>query len=706
MSPKQAAIVLVERDGKILAVSRGPGSDQWALPGGKVEEGESFEEAAVRELFEETGLKLANPREVLRKENDTGVTVAAFVGDTLGAIRGSDEGDAVYVSPDVLTDDRSSPFAAFTRAVFAKADMGSTRRFDLGAGDVHLPGAGAKKDTTPMASRSAKKRKKRPLGDGQAPSFRGLRGKGFKMAFTHSDGSRVEVRHMSAYYDDDKDNVFLCVALDADVALGTKGTPDANGRVWVQVARAGEWKGHPQGPFRLDAQTFDAIIRNFATQNSNHRIPFDFEHASELPPTSGTVPSEGAPAQGWIHELRTDGSNLYGLVEWGSLARQYIREGKYKDVSPAIRWKQKDRVSGNPIGPVLSSVALVTNPFIDGMLPLVASATAAATLAGKNAAAASSYCYSSNEYMPKVRSALRLSDLATAQECGDHFDRLREHFAAAGGQAEATHQGIQLSDYLMPMRAMTGASVGMTWDEVLDTVEDLIQAAIEEHEAEFHADEEPADADSVSASTRETESTAVVIASATPVLPKQEETIMATPETNEGATLLASAQAEVQTLSATIRIKDGEIEGLKKENALLLSAKTDREEKDVQAKVTAAIETYKDKNPAAAEANRDSLLTVCRSSVDAFDKLFPPVAASQQHLLRTLTADGKNGTEGGQPRVEGAAPIVDDAALPTMGARELSLKLSTERGIPLAQAQLLAARMIAAAKKKQAQAAK
>ncbi|MEV7091312.1 NUDIX domain-containing protein [Amycolatopsis sp. NPDC051045] len=46
--------------GRLLLIRRvnDPGSGQWSLPGGRVEPGESDETAVVRELREETGLKV------------------------------------------------------------------------------------------------------------------------------------------------------------------------------------------------------------------------------------------------------------------------------------------------------------------------------------------------------------------------------------------------------------------------------------------------------------------------------------------------------------------------------------------------------------------------------------------------------------------------------------------------------------------------
>lgn len=56
------AIAVVERDGRFLIGQRsadGPLPGLWEFPGGKVEPGETPEQAAVRECREETGLDVA-----------------------------------------------------------------------------------------------------------------------------------------------------------------------------------------------------------------------------------------------------------------------------------------------------------------------------------------------------------------------------------------------------------------------------------------------------------------------------------------------------------------------------------------------------------------------------------------------------------------------------------------------------------------------
>jgi len=62
-----SAVVYAERDGQILLLKRAMGAmeGQWFLPGGAVEENELPEEAAARELLEESGLAIDGELELV-----------------------------------------------------------------------------------------------------------------------------------------------------------------------------------------------------------------------------------------------------------------------------------------------------------------------------------------------------------------------------------------------------------------------------------------------------------------------------------------------------------------------------------------------------------------------------------------------------------------------------------------------------------------
>ena len=68
-----ARFLILNEAGQVLLFrfvhKRGPlaGLDFWATPGGGVEEGETLEQAAIRELFEETGLRRESVGDVVAR---------------------------------------------------------------------------------------------------------------------------------------------------------------------------------------------------------------------------------------------------------------------------------------------------------------------------------------------------------------------------------------------------------------------------------------------------------------------------------------------------------------------------------------------------------------------------------------------------------------------------------------------------------------
>ena len=87
--PKVAAKSIVERDGNILMVRRAnqPGYGLWSMPGGYVDRGEVVEQAASREVLEETGLKVEVDRLIgVFSEESHPVIVIAFVSQEAGGV--------------------------------------------------------------------------------------------------------------------------------------------------------------------------------------------------------------------------------------------------------------------------------------------------------------------------------------------------------------------------------------------------------------------------------------------------------------------------------------------------------------------------------------------------------------------------------------------------------------------------------------------
>lgn len=137
--------VMLTRDAQMILGKRHPdpekassllgGAGSWTFPGGKMKFGETFEEAAAREVLEETGLQIDTRSLKLISVSNDYVGSAHFV--TLGFLHELPEGEPEVREPDQITVWGWFPISAPPKPLFVASER-ILRNFEKG--HVYTPG--------------------------------------------------------------------------------------------------------------------------------------------------------------------------------------------------------------------------------------------------------------------------------------------------------------------------------------------------------------------------------------------------------------------------------------------------------------------------------------------------------------------------------------------------------------------------------------
>lgn len=119
MTLKSAVVLVFSQDGRVLAVSRKDNPNDFGLPGGKLEDGESEVEGANRELEEETGLQAFSLQRVFADYFDDGFCTC-FIAKVFGEISTKESGVVKWVEPVELI---KGSFGSYNEKLFASLDF-------------------------------------------------------------------------------------------------------------------------------------------------------------------------------------------------------------------------------------------------------------------------------------------------------------------------------------------------------------------------------------------------------------------------------------------------------------------------------------------------------------------------------------------------------------------------------------------------------
>jgi len=130
--------------------------------------------------------------------------------------------------------------------------------------------------------------------------------------------------------------------------------------VKIQIVPLGDWLGHSSGEQHYGQEEALAMVEraNRIVKDSGNPLQIDYEHASLDPPASG------APAAGWMYSFTLENDGIYADVEWTPKAKEYIKNGEYKYISPVIATGLPDPVTGETVTIELFNAALTNQPFM------------------------------------------------------------------------------------------------------------------------------------------------------------------------------------------------------------------------------------------------------------------------------------------------------------------------------------------------------